>query len=241
MQPSISLEGPIFNVKNQNYYQNNWREQNCYDYPIKSQRFFRIKCIWLEMLHFECIQFFLWFSSFFGLLHGEQNENQFQYQQPASLQLMVAIEIRNILLWYPLDHVDIKFSLVPNMQKWEWVLNVWLLFCGFFFQREYQISSDEWFWISLFNSYTKSAHLQTILLFQTTSTLPFQSLYFYLPFQSFSKDAGLLHNINDEIELKIDRFFFNLSNFRENIVAMQEHLLIFSAFQFISRAICNFK
>lgn len=102
-----------------------------------------------------------------------------------------------------------------------------------FFQREYQISSDESdFWISLFNSYTKSAHLQTILLFQTTST-------FYLPFQSFSKDAGLLHNINDEIELKIDRFIFNLSDFRENIVAMQEQLLIFSAFQFIS--ICNFK
>lgn len=135
MQPSISLEGPIFNVKNQNYYQNNWREQNCYDYPIKSQRFFRTKCIWLEMLHFDCIQFFFGLVHFFGLLHGEQNENQFQYQQPASLQLMLAIEIRNILLRYPLDHVGIKFSLVPNMQKWEWVLNFCLLFCGFFPKR----------------------------------------------------------------------------------------------------------
>lgn len=80
--------------------------------------FFEQKYIWLEMLHFKCIQFYFFgLFHFFELLHGEQNENQFQYQQPASLQLMVAIEIRNILLRYPLDHVGIKFSLVPNMQK----------------------------------------------------------------------------------------------------------------------------
>lgn len=57
-------KGQFLTSENQNYYQNNWREQNCYDYPIKSQWFFRTKMHLVRNAAFQMHTIF-----FSGLVH----------------------------------------------------------------------------------------------------------------------------------------------------------------------------